>query len=69
MRIFDETNNMQNTKDVTSRYSTVDCFHFRLELACPSLFSLSWNLTDFIAEYINSLQWENPQVSVQLVDK
>ena len=58
---------MQNTKDVTARYSTVDFFHF--ELACPSLFSLSWNLPDFIPEYINSPQWENPQVSVQLVDK
>ena len=45
---------MQNTLDVTALYSTVDCFHF--ELACPSLFSLSWNLPDFIPEYINSPQ-------------
>ena len=50
----------------------MDCFHFRLELAVfvSFLLALNWNLTDFIREKINSVQqWEDPKVSVQLVDK
>ena len=34
------------------------------------LLVLNWNFTDFIREKINSVQqWEDPKVSVQLVDK
>ena len=33
------------------------------------LLVLNWNLTDFIREKINSQQWEEPKVSVQLVHK
>ena len=32
------------------------------------LLVLNWNLTDFIREKINSQQWEDPKVSVQLLD-
>ena len=54
----------------SSQHGEVPCFDFRLELTSVCfLLTLSWNLTDFIPEKINSLQWEDPQVSAQLVDK
>ena len=52
----------------------MDCFHFRLDLACPWLVRLFFLgaqliLSHFITEKINSQQWEDPKVSVQLADK
>ena len=41
----------------------------RSGISVSFLLALSWNLTDFIPEKISSLQWEDPKVSVQLVDK
>ena len=63
----------------TSQYGEVhqmdgqlDCFHFRLEVACPSL--LSWpsaeiSLISFRKKSAVYSLWEDPKVSVQLVDK
>ena len=39
------------------------------DVSVSFLLVLNWNFTDFIREKINSLQWEDPKVSVQLVDK
>ena len=67
---------MRNTTDVTARWSTsdcqLDCFHFRLEVACPSLFS--WpsaeiSVISFRKRSAVYSLWEDPKVSVQLVDK
>ena len=41
----------------------------RSGISVSFLLTLSWNLTDFIRGKISSLQWEDPKVSVQLVDK
>ena len=42
----------------------------RTGVSVSFLLALNWNLTDFIREKINSVQqWEDPKVSVQLVDK
>ena len=42
----------------------------RTGVSISFLLALNWNLTDFIPEKIDSVQqWEDPKVSVQLVDK
>ena len=70
-----KNNNMRNTADITARWSTSDCqldyFHFRLEVACPSLFSWPSAEISLISFGEKSAVYseKTQKVSVQLVDK
>ena len=70
-----KNNNMRNATDVTVRWSTSDCqlhcFHFRLEVASPSLFSWPSAEISLISFGEKSAVYceKTQKVSIQLVDK
>ena len=53
----------------TVKYRGLPSLSTRTGVSVSFLLVLNWNLTDFIREKINSQQWEDPKVSVQLVHK